>query len=44
MTLKFELAAGPFKGRTGGLSWDGRSMLFSAVLDERDGKLRECDH
>ena len=35
MTWKFELAAGPFKGRTGGLSWDGSSMLFSAVLEER---------
>ena len=35
MTWKFELVAGPFKGRTGGLCWDGRSMLFSAVLEER---------
>ena len=33
--LKFELAAGPYKGATGGLAWDGRHMLFSAVQEER---------
>jgi gluconolactonase len=31
----FELVAGPFKGRTGGLAWDGSGMLFSAVHEER---------
>ncbi len=35
MTWKFELVAGPFKGRTGGLAWDGKGMLCSAVLEER---------
>jgi gluconolactonase len=35
MTWKFELVAGPFKGATGGLAWDGSSMLFSAVQEER---------
>lgn len=35
MSWKFEQVAGPCKGRTGGLAWDGRSMLFSAVLEER---------
>ncbi len=35
MTWKFELVAGPFKGRTGGLAWDGKGMLASAVLEER---------
>jgi gluconolactonase len=35
MTFNFELAAGPFKGRTGGLAWDGKSMLVSAVQEER---------
>ena len=35
MTWKFELVAGPFKGRTGGLAWDGKGMLFSAVGEER---------
>lgn len=35
MTWKFELVAGPFKGRTGGLAWDGHGMLASAVLEER---------
>jgi gluconolactonase len=32
---KFDLVAGPYKGRTGGLAWDGRSLLFSAVQEER---------
>lgn len=35
MTWKFEQVAGPFKGRTGGLAWDGKGMLFSAVAEER---------
>lgn len=35
MTWNFELVAGPFKGRTGGLAWDGSGMLCSAVLEER---------
>lgn len=35
MTWKFELVAGPFKGRTGGLAWDGKAMLVSAVQEER---------
>ena len=35
MAWNFELVAGPFKGRTGGLAWDGKGMLFSAVAEER---------
>jgi len=35
MTWNFERVAGPFKGRTGGLAWDGTGMLFSAVGEER---------
>ena len=35
MTWQFELVAGPYKGRTGGLAWDGSGMLFSAVAEER---------
>lgn len=35
MAWKFELVAGPFKGRTGGLVWDGTAMLVSAVAEER---------
>lgn len=35
MTWKFEKVAGPYKGRTGGLAWDGKAMLFSAVQEER---------
>lgn len=35
MTWKFDLVAGPCKGRTGGLAWDGKTMLFSAVQEER---------
>src|SRR5258705_1914861 len=38
MTWKFEKVAGPYKGRTGGLSWDGKNMLFSA--GEEEGILR----
>ena len=35
MAWNFELVAGPYKGRTGGLAWDGQAMLFSAVQEER---------
>src|SRR5688572_3709385 len=35
MDWKFERVAGPYKGRTGGLAWDGKGMLFSAVAEER---------
>jgi gluconolactonase len=35
MDWKFERVAGPYKGRTGGLAWDGKAMLFSAVAEER---------
>lgn len=35
MTWKFELVAGPYQGPTGGLAWDGKSMLFSAVDEGR---------
>lgn len=35
MTWEFEKVAGPYKGRTGGLAWDGKTMLFSAVQEER---------
>jgi gluconolactonase len=35
MAWNFELVAGPCKGRTGGLAWDGAGMLFSAVAEER---------
>ena len=35
MAWDFELVAGPFKGRTGGLAWDGKGMLVSAVGEER---------
>ena len=35
MTWKFERVAGPYKGITGGIAWDGRRVLFSAVQEER---------
>lgn len=35
MTWEFEKVAGPYKGRTGGIAWDGSGMLFSAVAEER---------
>ena len=35
MAWKFDLVAGPYRGRTGGLAWDGQAMLFSAVQEER---------
>jgi len=35
MAWTFERVAGPYKGRTGGLAWDGKAMLVSAVAEER---------
>jgi gluconolactonase len=35
MSWTFELVAGPFKGSTGGLAWDGKHMLVAAVQEER---------
>lgn len=35
MTWKFERVAGPYKGITGGIMWDGGGVLFSAVQEER---------
>ena len=35
MAWSFERVAGPFNGRTGGLAWDGKAMLVSAVAEER---------
>lgn len=35
MSWNFDKVAGPYKGRTGGLAWDGAGMLFSAVGEER---------
>lgn len=35
MKLEFSKVAGPFKGRTGGMAWDGRRLLFTAVIEER---------
>lgn len=35
MTWNFERVAGPYKGITGGVAWDGKSVLFSAVQEER---------
>jgi gluconolactonase len=35
MAWNFELVAGPFNGRTGGLAWDGECMLAAAVAEER---------
>ena len=35
MAWTFERVAGPFNGRTGGMAWDGRSLLVSAVAEER---------
>ena len=35
MAWNFKLVAGPHKGRTGGMAWDGSGMLFSAVAEER---------
>ena len=35
MAWEFEKVAGPYQGRTGGLAWDGKGMLFSVVAEER---------
>ncbi len=35
MAFRFEVVAGPFKGATGGLAWDGTHMLMSAVMEEK---------
>jgi gluconolactonase len=35
MAWTFERAAGPCKGITGGVAWDGSHVLFSAVQEER---------
>jgi len=35
MSWKFERVAGPYKGATGGLAWDGSAMYFSAVDEDR---------
>ena len=35
MTWEFATVAGPFEGALGGLAWDGRGMLFSAVGEQR---------
>jgi sugar lactone lactonase YvrE len=35
MTWTFERVAGPYKGITGGVTWDGNAILFSAVQEER---------
>ena len=35
MAWTFERVAGPYKGATGGLAWDGAALFFSAVAEER---------
>jgi gluconolactonase len=35
MKLNFELVAGPYKGATGGLAWDGSALYFTAVAEDR---------
>ena len=35
MSWEFDLIAGPYQGHTGGLVWNGETMLFSAVRVER---------
>lgn len=35
MSWKFDRVAGPYRGITGGLAWNGSAMLFSAVTEER---------
>jgi gluconolactonase len=35
MAWTFERVAGPYKGITGGVAWDGSHVLFSAVQEER---------
>ena len=40
MSWTFERVAGPYQGAIGGLAWDGRGMLFSAI---EDGSIRRFD-
>ena len=35
MSWNFEKVAGPWKGPTGGLAWDGTAMFFTAVGEDR---------
>jgi gluconolactonase len=35
MAWNFETVAGPFQGALGGLAWDGKGMLFTAVGEQR---------
>ncbi len=35
MIWNFEKVAGPYQGLTGGVVWDGKAVLFSAVREER---------
>jgi gluconolactonase len=35
MAWEFERVAGPFNGPTGGLVWDGKTIVFAAVLESR---------
>ena len=35
MAWEFERVAGPFDGPTGGLVWDGKTIVFAAVLESR---------
>jgi gluconolactonase len=35
MTWQFDTIAGPFTGALGGLAWDGKGMLFTAVAEGR---------
>ena len=35
MNWNFERVAGPYKGIAGGIVWDGKAVLFSAVQEER---------
>jgi sugar lactone lactonase YvrE len=35
MSWEFDRVAGPYQGHTGGLVWNGKTMLFSAVREER---------
>ena len=44
MAWNFELVAGPYNGRTGGLAWDGERMLVAAVAEERVLRLHPETH
>lgn len=35
MKLEFTQVAGPYRGHTGGMVWDGQRLLFSSVTEER---------